>query len=573
MRPLSTTLLAAQLSDSRVPYVKAAAKRRFPVWQQVYSGSEADGCHAAAFTGDGSMIRARLTPADSGKLYRQRVAEPGAAADFSQWVFTGQTDAVTVAMAAIGAEISIVWIKRDRSIRRIVSSDNGLNWSAPELIDYTPTTAINGLAAVYKPDGGLAIFFADQSTLYVKKRIGGTWQPRVSWNKTTGTLSGVDCVYDGDFKLMLTGQTAAGDYRLWSLVYSDSGEWGDLIEIAASPSGEPYEFRQAFLDKADVYRCAYVEKYTGAEPFVRVYLTSSVVGAGFGEGLWTEPELFADSGDCGLAILHSETALWLISPASVWRAEMDADEIDISDDIKRVSLALDVFDGKLTLELDNAAALLAIGDEITFSPGYVTEAGIEVSSGPGFTVARVERRIAPGRDHFIIEAADGWARLREWQARNQLRWNGTHTIAEILAWVVGRVGLKLEVLSASEVITSMHPDFSVNPGTDGLAAVKHILSEVADKIFIEGGTAYLVNPLPDDAAGYSYGAEHSVFISRLADGGSETLVPLNCGQQLYDVVDVSDGNGGLKRFQVTGIRLDHRPDDGIYDMKLKLEAV
>lgn len=565
MRPISTTLLDAQRSDSRVPYVQAILRRRSPVWQKVYTGAEAEGPHAAAFSGGGSMIRARIAPAESGKLYRQRTAEPGAATDFSQWVYTGQTDAVVVAIAATSAEVSIFWIKSDRGLRRIVSTDDGVSWSAPELIDYTPTTAINGLAAAYKTDGSLAIFFADQSTLYVKNRTGGTWQPRVAWDKTIGSLSGAACVYDGDFKLMLTGQTTAGDYRLWSLVYADGGEWGDLMEIAASPSGEPYQFRQAFLDKSGVFRCAYVEKYTGAESSAGVYLTSSAAGAGFGEGLWTEPELVTDSGDWGLAITHNSDALWLTSAGSVYRAEVSDDEIDVSDDIKKAALVLGAFDGRLTLELNNADSMVAIGDEITFSPGCVTDDGIEVSGGLRFIITRAERCIAPGRDHFIIEATDGWTALKEWQARNQLRWNKTHTMVGILAWLLGRVGLKLEMLSASDSLTSMYPDFSINPATDGMAAVKHLMSAVPDKLFIEGGTAYLVIPLPDDAAVYGYGAEHAVFSSRLGHGENEILAPLNCGQQLYDAVDV---NGEL--YHVTGIGFEHQPEAGRYDMKLRL---
>ena len=64
---------------------------------------------------------------------------------------------------------------------------------------------IGGLAAAYKPDGDLALFFADQSTLYVKQRVSGQWQARAAWDKTTGTLSGVACACDGDWDLLVTG--------------------------------------------------------------------------------------------------------------------------------------------------------------------------------------------------------------------------------------------------------------------------------------------------------------------------------------------------------------------------------
>ncbi|MEN8614040.1 hypothetical protein ABFB09_01975 [Dehalogenimonas sp. THU2] len=577
MRPISTTLLDAQRSDSRAPYVKAGVKRRFPVWQSVYTGTESDAPHAAAFAADGSMIRARLTPpADSRKLYRQRTAAPGIGADFSQWVYTGESDAVNVAVAAYGSAVSIVWIKSDRGIRRMVSGDNGLTWSAPELIDYTPTTAINGLAAAYEPTGNLAVFFADQATLYVKRCIDGAWQTRTVWNKTTSALTGVACVYDGDYNLMLTGRAVNGDYRLWSLVYGGDGSWGNLIEIAASPSGEPYEFRQAFLDRTDVYRCSYVEKYTGTEPSSRVYLNSTVPGAGFGEGLWTEPQPFDAFGEYGLALIHGDDAMWLASAVSLWRAATDTAEVDITADIKAATLELEAFDGKLTLRLDNAEgryneSLIEAGDEVALSPGYITESGIEVSGGLGFTVTETSRRGAPGESIFTVEAADGWTAIRDWQARSQLRWNGTLSIKDILAWLLGRVGLRLETVSASEIITTLYPDFSINPGGDGMGAVKRLLSEVPDKLFIEGGTACLVNPLPDDAPVYAYGTDHVIFAANLVESGeSEITTPPNCGQQLHDIVEIA--NLDTTRYRITAIKLDYQPDKGKHEMKLRFKG-
>ncbi len=72
MRELSPSLLAAQLSPSREPCLRVVSRKRGLDWQNLYSGSEEDCYHAAAFAGDGSMIRARLgTAADSRKLYRQ----------------------------------------------------------------------------------------------------------------------------------------------------------------------------------------------------------------------------------------------------------------------------------------------------------------------------------------------------------------------------------------------------------------------------------------------------------------------------------------------------------------------
>ena len=193
MRTLSSTLEAAQKSAAVTPYVKVEATNKIAGvvrcdWTRLYTGSEDDCFHGLAIPGDGSLVRARVTlPGDARKLYRQRVTSPGSGSDFSQWTYTSIYSVLAVAVAALGAEVSIFYIKTDLSLSRLKSTDNGATWGSPELLDYAATTSVGGLAAAYKPGGDLAVFFADQSTLYVKKLVSGEWQDKSSWNKTTGT--------------------------------------------------------------------------------------------------------------------------------------------------------------------------------------------------------------------------------------------------------------------------------------------------------------------------------------------------------------------------------------------------
>jgi len=76
VRNLSSTLLAAQKSATRRPYVKVQVVERVGGitrfnWSTLYEGDEADHFHAATCPGDGSLIRLRVDPADN-KLYRQK---------------------------------------------------------------------------------------------------------------------------------------------------------------------------------------------------------------------------------------------------------------------------------------------------------------------------------------------------------------------------------------------------------------------------------------------------------------------------------------------------------------------
>lgn len=665
MRQLSSTLLAAQQQASAIPCVKVVASNRIAGvvrydWSRLYTGSEDDYYHALAIPGDGSLVRARITlPADSRKLYRQRVTSPGPESDFSQWTYTSQYGAVVTVAAALGAEVSLFWTNTSREIRRIKSTDYGASWGSPELIDYTPSTAIYGLAAAYKPNGDVAIFFADQSTLFVKKNVSGQWQTKAAWDKTTGDLSGVAAIYNGDWYLLVTGKDSGGNYKVWSLVYGDGGEvatgnWSALQELASAPSGGAFEYRQPFLDKMDVYRCFYIEAFSGNEAYNRPFWSHTVPGASFLDGLWREPVPFNLSSAYGLAIAHYGDYAWLTAPGGVWRAPLAAQDLDLTADVTSIKQELGTNTGTLTVALKNedgkyaapgqgTLAVLDIGCQIDFSPGYVTPAGNEWSDGMSFCLESFEFTSVGGLASLVLHARDGWAALGEWEARHQCRWNKTaesYSVKSIIAIILGKSGLKLEVKSQSAVITGFYPDFTVNPGNDGRTLIGRLLSFVPDLLFIEGNKAYLVNPTSSDSSVYSYGVAHAIHegryhqgglgknrvlvegdasgaliladnfdweeinrrydrLSRVGDknlgtvakakdrgeavlremeiaaAGGEITVPVNCGQQLYDVIDITDFPAGLDAAtrRVLSMVLVYQPRKGEYSQRILLGGV
>ncbi len=631
-------------------------------WSRLYTGSEDDYFHALTMPGDSSLIRARITlPADSRKLYRQRVSSPGPGSDFSQWTYTGQYNAAVVACASHGAEVSIFWIDGDnRKIQRIKSTDYGATWGSPEVIDYSPTTSINGIAAAYRPDGDLAIFFADQSTLYVKKHVSGEWQAKSAWDKSTGNLSGVTAVYDADWNLLVTGRDPADNFKLWSLVYGDGGDvaagsWSGLQELASAPSGGDFDYRQPFLDKPDVYRSFFVEKFAGNEAYNRPFWTHSVLDANFIDNLWREPVPFNLSSEYGLAMAHHGDYCWLSSPAGVWRASLTARSLDLTADILTVRQDQEENSGRLTVELRNdegqyaspgegGLAILDIGCQLDFSPGYRTTAGSEVSSGQTFSLRAYEHTSSGGKASLVLYAEDAWEAIAAWKARYQFRWNKASSqasVKDILSFLLARAGLKLGVVSQSSVITGFYPDFTISPGDGGETVLRKLLSFVPDVLFVEGSKSYIVNPLSSDSSVYSYGEEHQILERRyrrgawklnrvrvegydagsdqaiiadsfawdeieilydrfrqiedknidtvaraeergdaclreteMASAGGAILVPVNCGQQLYDVVDITDVRAGLTagKKRVLGITLVYGTGRGEYRQRLKLGA-
>ncbi|MFC1989789.1 hypothetical protein ACFLVW_04440 [Chloroflexota bacterium] len=426
MRNLTSTLLSAQKEASRISFVKVEAKNKIAGvvrldWTRLYTGSEDDYFHAVTIPGDGSLVRVRITPpADGRKLYRQRVANPDPSSDFSSWTYTSQYNCVVVAAASLGDEVSVFWINSGREVRRIKSTDYGASWGSPELIDYSPTTAIYGLTAAYKPNGDLAIFFADQANLYVKKHVGGSWQSKVAWDKTTGDLSGVAVTYDADWNLFVTGQDSSDNFKLWSLIYGDggdvaSGTWSALKEFASAPSDGNFEYHRAFMDKPDVYRCFYIEKFTGTESYNRPFWSHSVLDADFLDNLWREPVPFNLSSEYGLAIAHYGDYCWLSTPFGVWRAKLTEESIDLTADVLSLRQETEQSRGRLTVELRNDdgryASLpspLGIGCQLEVSPGYVTSQGNEVSSGQTFALEDYEHTSSGGKASLFLYALDGW---------------------------------------------------------------------------------------------------------------------------------------------------------------------
>jgi len=667
MRNLSETLLAAQKEATRTPYVKLEAKNKIAGvvrydWSRLYNGSEEDYFHAVTMPGDGSLIRVRVTPpSDSRKLYRQRVADPDPESDFSQWTYTNQYNAVIVASCSYGAGVSIFWIKSDRKVYQLESTDYGVNWGSPQLLGYTPTIAIYGITAAYKPNGDVALFFADQATLYVMKRVNGSWGSSTAWDKSTGDLSGVATVYDGDWNLVVTGKDTDDNYKLWSLVYGDGGEvaagtWSALKEIAVAPSDGDFEYHRAFLDKPDVYRAFYVEKFTGTESYNRPCWSYSIPDTKFTDSLWHEPVPFNLSSEYGLAIAHHGGYCWLSNPSGVWRASKVEQTINLTADVLSLKQETGEKSGRLIVELRNDEGQYAlpgqgnlqtlnIGCQLEFSPGYLTTAGNEASSGQTFILDAYEHTSSAGKASLMLYASDGWGLLDAWVARHQFRWNKSSSqmsVKQILEFVLSRVGLKLEVKSQSSVITSYYPDFAINPNNQGEIVVRKLLSYVPDVLLIEGNKGYIINPLATDNSAYSYDSAHPIFEGRYRKGaqainrvqvegydpvGDEPIVvdsfawdeidklydrlrqiddknidtvagaqargetylreteiesvggviriPVNCGQQLYDVIDITDIRAGLsaEKKRILGLTLIYNPRRGEYEERLSLGDV
>jgi hypothetical protein len=250
---------------------------------------------------------------------------------------------------------------------------------------------------------------------------------------------------------------------------------------------------------------------------------------------------------------------------------------------------------------------LRAGAEVRLSPGYVTTAGREVSDGPAYWVERIERRWARGEGSIIIEGYDGWGLLEAWRARSQYVWAaGESNVFSILQFLLARAGLDFSGAGAGPAALDLYPAFTVHPGETGAVAVQRLLAMIPDVIFFRGESAYLKEPGAAEAASYAYGAGHAILAGRYVEGqpsinrvqifgegvfaevldwagvassydrlrqvvdknlstavqaearadavlrhaamgsqGGEITVPVNCGQELYDVIEITDAAANL----------------------------
>jgi len=399
-----------------------------------------------------------------------------------------------------------------------------------------------------------------------------------------------------------------------------------------------------------------VEKFTGNESYNRPFWSYVIPETKFIDNLWHEPVPFNLASEYGLAMAHHGDYCWLSNPSGVWRASKAEQTINLTSDVLSLKQETSETSGRLIAELRNDEGQYAspgqgdlqaldIGCQLEFSPGYLTTAGNEVSSGQSFILDAYEHISTAGKASLILYASDGWGVIDTWVARHQFRWNkdsNQMSVKQILEFALSRVGLKLEVKSQSSVITSFYPDFTINPNNQGETVIRKLLSFVPDVLLIEGNKAYIINPLDTDSSLYSYGSDHPIFEGRYRKGawtinrvqvegydpvGEEAIVvdsfvwdeidrlydrlrqlednnidtvakaqtrgeahlreseikstggmiriPVNCGQQLYDVIDITDSRTGLsaEKKRVLGLVLTYNPCRGEYEARLSLGEV
>jgi hypothetical protein len=651
MRTLPAPLLAAQKSRSAVPYLKVTVADRIGgirrlAFSRLYTGGEADGYHAAAMPGDGSLLRAR---ASGGRVFYQRVASPGSGSDFGSWTDLEAAANTGVALCAEGSRALLFFVDAGGTALKVrESTDNGATLGAAVTVA-TASGAVGWLAADVKANGDALLLYSVGTTVFVVKRTSGVWGSPAAWTNSVASITGIACYHQGDWNTAICQTNSAGEAFVSTAVFGDgfaqaANTWSAFREVTRASAGSNVTFRAPFLSQPDTYRLTFVEKYTGSAAYSRPYHSYSPATAESAANLWRDPVPFDLASEFGQAVAFSASAVWLSTPSGVWSASLAGTALDVSADVLEAQTDDRPFGGRCRVVLRNDGgryfalpAQIKTGAEVRVSPGYVTSSGPQVSDGPAYWVSRIERRSSGGEATLVLEARDAWSLLAEWRARRQYAWAaGERNVFGILQFVFSRAGLEFSSSGSSAGAGNLFPAFTVHPGDSGLAAVRRLLEMVPDVIFVRGEFAFLTEPLASESADYAYGTDHAILAGRYSDDrppvnraqafGSgvfgerfdwagvqtvyddlrqaddrnlttvalaesradamlresvlaamtgEILVPVNCGQELYDVVEVTDAGAGLlaARRRVLGISLRYATGERpVYEQMIALGA-
>jgi hypothetical protein len=213
------------------------------------------------------------------------------------------------------------------------------------------------------------------------------------------------------------------------------------------------------------------------------------------------------------------------------------------------------------------------------------------------------------------------------------------SVFQLLNFIMARAGLEFSSFSYSDALVNHCPAFTISPGESGKTAVLRLLSMVPDVLFFRGNSGYIINPQASDSSVYAYGTAHAILqaeyterarqanrvqvfglpssvamtedwdweeidlvydrLAQVHDINLDTeaeahargeavlrhaaiestdgyiVVPLNCGQELYDVIDITDALAGLTAAKRRVLALHHTYDTqkGLYTLKIGLGGV
>jgi len=359
---------------------------------------------------------------------------------------------------------------------------------------------------------------------------------------------------------------------------------------------------------------------------------------------FTEPKPFLNiSSAYGLRLIADSSFWWLERPDGVWRAPRPAgDPLDLTQDI----LSLNLERRTLNIELNNSSAQYATPpakrSEVVLKLGYKTSEGSEAVEVGRYWIDSWEYSSTPNTSHITLHCLDGQDLADKWSARFQMRWPADKRVWEIIQEIICRWGINLTSpggIPKSSAVDNLYPDFTLQPGTSGDAALRRVLSFIPDALIFDGNEAYVKDLKDDEASSYSYGTAHVILQGEYSEAvsltraraigrdgednrivedafdwpnlelgidnleqsydpnlqsaaraqeradailrreslraeGGQITIPLNCGQESYDVITITDDRCGIssKKYRVMDIEATLSLRQWLYQQRLTIAA-
>ena len=297
-------------------------------------------------------------------------------------------------------------------------------------------------------------------------------------------------------------------------------------------------------------------------------------------------------------------------------------------------------DGRYSKPGEGNLELLAKGSEVRVGLGYVTGQGRQSSPCPPVWIESLEHRRVGGSSTLVVHATGAWGLLDWQQARRERTWAvGDATVLQILRSVLAWAGYECTSLSSNFLLDNHQPEFLIEESGPLDMVVERLMAFMPDVLLTASrGGFTLRTPSADEETTYMYGSGHGIregnyldpvprhsraivfgsgHTSDLPDWsdfpdlfdrpihvhdesldtrektdarafaetrrmaihtarGSITL-RVNAGQELYDVIEVTDTAAGLTlaKYRVLGLETRYiaGPRGSRYDQVIRLGGV
>lgn len=485
----------------------------------------------------------------------------------------------------------------------------GASWSAPA--NWTNTIAsCTGLAVAWAGDWQVLVAGTEATTL--KPTV---WAVRLGdgFAATAGTWGALRVVTQASADSDVTYSRPAvtnsllGGYRGFCVESFGGDAAYDRVQVLTKNS--QFDFNTAsWWDTAPFDYAGNALGVAVAEHDVGAYLVAS-------DGVWN-------------GVSRDE----VVVSGDVVLAEVTCDERG-----SRGRLELDNADGGYSAYGSGDLESVALGGQLVLNPGYVTASGNEVNTTRDYVYAVTGIELVSGaRPRLVLHfrGMEWW--LERWRARRHYDLAGL-PVSSMAFVVCAQAGLNFGGAgSQSSGYDVLSPGFLVQPGERGDQVLDRVLAVLPEVWRASGDGIQAVNPASGDASAYAFGGEHVILEGRYGEGARrwnsarvlgegvvgdaydfdeieglglaqvvlsdrrfgdsddaadraavalrdavleadecEIGVPVHCGLELYDVVDVTDAGAGLSasKRRVRGYRWRLDRLRGLYQMTVRLGAV